>query len=391
MMADQFMLATDDETRAVNVPFSSKSITPDFDVATASHPKKIWIDLDNTPHVPFFLPILEALQTRGYEVILTARDSYQVCELLAFHHIDCELVGKHWGKKRALKVFGTCLRAAQLAPIIMEAKPDISVSHGSRAQFLTSILLGIPNIFIFDYEFTSGVGFLNFLQHDWVFVPNLIPESLELRAKRQVLRYPGLKEDVYAWRLKPDPSVKTELGLNGSDLIVTVRPPATEAHYHNHEAEVLLDATLDFLIQQPGLRVVLTPRNERQSAEMRKAWAKSIADGKIVIPERVVDGMNLIWFSDLVISGGGTMNREAAALGVPVYSIFRGRIGAVDQHLADTGRLQLLETVEDVRTKIVLERKKPMYRNGMDESSALQCIVNGIVSIAEHQCLPEHL
>jgi len=98
-------------------------------------------------------------------------------------------------------------------------------------------------------------------------------------------------------------------------------------------------------------------------------------------------GLDLIWASDLVISGGGTMNREAAALGVPVYSIFRGRIGAVDQHLAAEGRLVLLESVEDVRTKIKIERSDPASRNSIDRSPALQSIVEGIASIAEHQCL----
>jgi len=202
------------------------------------------------------------------------------------------------------------------------------------------------------------------------------------------MRYPGLKEDVYIPQLRPDLSVKDQLGLNGTDLVVTVRPPATEAHYHNPEAEVLLDAALRFLTHRPDVRVILLPRNEKQAQTLRKQWAKWIANRKIVIPEHVVDGLNLIWFSDLVISGGGTMNREAAALGVPVYSIFRGRIGAVDKYLAEKGRLTLLESAEDVRTKIVLTRRTQAQRDSMKRSAALDCIVEAIISIAEHQCLP---
>jgi uncharacterized protein len=347
--------------------------------------KKIWIDLDNTPHVPFFLPIIGELRARGYEVVLTARDSYQVCQLLEFHGLACKVIGRHWGKNRLLKVAGTCLRAAQLLPTAMIERPDVAVSHGSRAQTLATLITGIPRIAIFDYEFASVMGFLH---PDWAFVPQVFPATVEINAKRQVLRYPGIKEDVYIGRLKPDSTVRDQLGLSPSDLVVTVRPPADEAHYHNPEAGSLLDAALNLLTSKPEVRVILLPRNEMQDAALRKRWSESIAKRRIVIPGRAIDGLNLIWFSDLVISGGGTMNREAAALGVPVYSIFRGPIGAVDRHLAETGRLKLLASEEDVRTKIVLQPRPIVPWIPDKRSSALERIVDGIISIVEAQSLP---
>jgi predicted glycosyltransferase len=349
--------------------------------------KKIWIDLDNSPHVPFFLPIIEELQKRGHRVILTARDSYQVCELLKFHHVSCRVIGKHWGRNRAFKIVGTFLRALQLSWFMMREKADLSVNHVSRSQLMSSALLGIPNLTISDYEFIARVGFL---KSDWVFVPQFIPEASALKAKKQLMKYPGLKEDVYVPRFRPDASLRGELGLSPEDLVVTVRPPASEAHYHNAEADVLLDATLRLLVERPDVRVILLPRNERQEKALRKDWANWIENRKIQIPEHVVDGLNLIWFSDLVISGGGTMNREAAALGVPVYSIFRGRIGGVDRYLAATGRLVMMETPEDIRTKVILKRREPASQDHTDLSPALESIVAGIISIAEHQCLPEH-
>jgi len=202
------------------------------------------------------------------------------------------------------------------------------------------------------------------------------------------MRYPGLKEDVYIHQLRPDYSLRTQLGLDETDLVVTVRPPATEAHYHNSEAEVLLKGVLELLTQRPDVRVVLVPRNEIQAQTLRMQWGTWIADRKIVIPEHVVNGLNLIWLSDLVISGGGTMNREAAALGVPVYSIFRGKIGAVDRCLAEKGRLTLIESLEDVHTKIVIKRRTQGQGLQVNSSAALDCIVEGIISIVEHQCLP---
>ena len=138
--------------------------------------------------------------------------------------------------------------------------------------------------------------------------------------------------------------------------MVTVRPPASEAHYHNPKSDDLFHAAIEFLGQKPEVRTVLLPRNERQAASIRNEWPELIKSGKVIIPHHVVDGLNLLWFSDLAISGGGTMNREAAALGVPVYSIFRGAIGGVDRYLSESGRLVLIEKVEDLSSKISLRR-----------------------------------
>jgi uncharacterized protein len=345
--------------------------------------KKIWIDIDNSPHVPFFLPIIAELEERGHQILLTARDLYQVCELLDFHHLRCKVVGGHWGKNRVLKALGTLGRAARLVPLALSEKPDLAISLVSRGQLLACKALRIPSIVTFDYEFVMK---MQFLQPDWIIVPEVVPDSGAGVAKKAIIRYSGLKEDVYVPRFKPDGALKNQLGISETDLVVTVRPPATEAHYHNPESETLMSAALNFLTARPGVSVVLLPRNDRQSDALRKEWGFYIAMGKIIIPDHVMDGLNLIWHSDLVISGGGTMNREAAALGVPVYSIFRGRIGAVDRNLSENGRLVLLESVEDILTKIALKRRE---RGDFSKStSALRSISDAIISIAEYQCSP---
>ncbi len=339
--------------------------------------RHIWIDLDNSPHVPFFIPIVEELRKQGHTVILTARDAYQVRELLALFNLPCKVVGKHHGKNPAAKVLGTCIRAAQLLPGMFREKIDLAVSHGSRAQMMCAFALRIPTLLILDYEYIAMMGFI---RPDWIFVPQMIPDSDELRPKKGILRYPGLKEDVYVPRLQLNCSVLKQLDFDEGDIVVTVRPPAVEAHYHNPEAEVLLDAALNYLTNVPQVRVILLPRNEEQAKTLRAAWSKWIANRKIVIPERAVDGLNLIWFSDLVISGGGTMNREAAALGVPVYSIFRGKIGAVDRQLEQEGRLTLIECVEDIEKKIVLERRQKNAAQIGNERPAL-----GAIAGLEHE------
>jgi hypothetical protein len=200
------------------------------------------------------------------------------------------------------------------------------------------------------------------------------------------MKYPGIKEDVYLSRFRPDPGLRMRLGISPDALVVMVRPPATEAHYHNPESEGLLTEALRRFVGEANATIILLPRNKRQEAELRAAWAKDVASGRVLIPEHVEDGLNLIWNSDLVISGGGTMNREAAAMGVPVYSIFRGKIGAVDRYLVEQGRLILLETADDVRTKIMaVPRKQSKQVLSQTNSPALQTIVQSVVSILESQ------
>jgi predicted glycosyltransferase len=258
---------------------------------TADTRKRIWIDLDNSPHVPFFIPIIEELRKCGHEVILTARDAYQVRQLLEIYRLPTKLVGRHYGKNRVAKILGTVMRAAQLIPTVAIKKIDLAVSHGSRAQILCDFVLRIPTLLILDYEYIAKTGFI---RPDWIMVPDMIPDSEHLRPKRWMLRYPGLKEDVYVPRLRVNPSIVKQLGFGDYDIVVTVRPPAVEAHYHNPEAEVLLDAALNFLTHTSNVRVILLPRNEEQAKTLGEQWATWIANHKIVIPDRAVDGIT--WF-----------------------------------------------------------------------------------------------
>jgi predicted glycosyltransferase len=345
--------------------------------------KKVWIDIDNSPHVPFFLPIIHELEQRGVEVTLTARDIYQVCQLLEFFKLKCKVVGGHYGKNKLFKVLGNCVRAAQLLPIAARNRPSVALSHGSRAQVLACKALGIPTIMMHDYEHSTKTGFV---EPDWTFMPDIIPDGAMAKASARTLKYPGLKEDVYVPRFRPDRSILDTLGIANAGLIITLRPPATEAHYHNPEAEQLFAETLRLLAETPEARAVALPRNAKQGAELRKQWPELIRSGKLIIPERPVEGLNLIWFSDLVVSGGGTMNREAAALGVPVYSVFRGKIGAVDRYLADAGRLIMLESVNDVRTKMKLVRWNRPANPENTNRPALMSIVDNITAILEGKC-----
>ncbi len=245
-----------------------------------------------------------------------------------------------------------------------------------------SSLLGIKSINIGDYEFVQD---LVIFRPSWMIVPEIIPNESVGSRKNNILKYRGIKEDVYVPSFKANPSVRKELGLTEQDMVVSIRPPASEAHYHRPESDDLFYAVMEYLKAQPSVKIVLLPRNSHQEAEVRGKWPDLISQRRVIIPERVVDGLNLIWFSDFVVSGGGTMNREAAALGVPVYSIFRGKIGAVDRYLSETGRLTLIENPAEIPAKIKLVRRTGIGAFKSSNRPALQNIVEFIVSIVESE------
>jgi len=347
-----------------------------------SRRKRIWIDLDNTPHVPFFRPIIRELRERDWDVLVTVRDAFQACELADRYGMSYIKVGSHHGKNKLLKLAGLIYRTLQMIPVVAKDRPVLAVSHGSRSQIMLANLLDIPSVLIEDYEFAR---FLPIMRPRWAIAPELIPGDTLPADIRRVLKYPGIKEDVYVPFFKPDAGILKALGIVNGDIVATVRPPATEAHYHNPESEELFHVAVEKLLAHPNVRIILLPRNQRQAEWIRKKWPGWFLNGRVIVPGHVVDGLNVLWHSDLVISGGGTMNREAAALGVPVYSIFRGKIGAVDRHLAQSHRLTLIESVEDLDRKLRIERREKGTSQFDGGLASLRCIVDHIVALAEQR------
>lgn len=345
---------------------------------------KIWIDLCHTPHVPFFVPQIRELSRLRYETTITVRDSFQICELLDLAGVKSyHKIGRHYGKRPIMKGVGLLIRAMQLYWFARKRNFSIAISHGSPFQILAAFLLDIPSLAFDDYEHSFWSGYKLVTK---VALPKFIPDEVLVEKGvdlRKVIKYPGIKEDVYIQAFEPDSTILDELNIDPKKIIVTLRPPATEAHYHNPQSESLFESVVEFLGHNPEARLVILPRDRKQNTSLKKIYQKWCAKKKIIIPNHAIDGLNLIWHSDLVISGGGTMNREATALGVPVYSIFRGRIGAVDKYLAKSGRLVLIKSVEDVQTKIVLKRR---YRPSSPENAnraVLERVVGEIISMLE--------
>lgn len=319
--------------------------------------RTIWVDFDNAPHVAFLLPLARELESRGFYLFYTARNHAETTILLKSQGVKFLSIGGEFAKSKIAKVFGTLHRALQLQKRIGSQKIFGFLSHGSRAGVLASFFKGIPSVTLYDYEYVDTTIFNIFSTK--VLVPNVITDRDIVQAginPKNIAKYPGLKEELYLPGFIPSAELFHLLGLNPEKIIVTVRPPATFGHYHNQESENILSALFDYLLGFPEIELVVLPRRKEQKIQIQDMYFHG--KQKVVIPETAVDGLNLIWNSDLVISGGGTMIREAAALGVPAYSIFTGKVGAVDRCLEQQKKISFIRTLSDIKSIVIRKRSK---------------------------------
>ncbi|MFZ1155006.1 MAG: DUF354 domain-containing protein [Solirubrobacteraceae bacterium] len=307
---------------------------------------RVWIDLTNSPHVLVMRPVIEALRADGHEVQVTARDFAQTLELLDRFAIEHTALGHHRGERLPAKAAGLMSRSATLVRWARRnsrkgSSPrfDIALGHGSNDVSVAARLLRIPCSTTFDYEWASVQHHVNCRLAQAVVVPDAIPPQRLDRygAKGKVHAYEGLKEEYYLADFEPDTAVLDALGIDRNRPLVVVRTPPEVSLYHRFENDLFADVLthLRNSTQSEGVQSVVLPRTAEQRAQL-----SSVAG--FTVPEQAIDAQSLIAFADLVISAGGTMNREAVALGTPVYTTFEGRLGAVDERLIAEGRLRKL-------------------------------------------------
>jgi hypothetical protein len=305
---------------------------------------RVWIDVSNSPQVLFFRPLIALLTARGNSVDVTTREYAQTLELLELHGIPHEVVGpRHGGAGISGKGRALIGRVRALRAYAKPRRFDVALSHASHELPLVARSLGVPAGYAFDYEFARVQHGLGSRAARRVVVPESIPQDRldRLGAGRdKVRRYPGLKEEYYLAGFEPDGQVLDELGLDRDKVLAVVRTPPDVSLYHRH-GNVLFTDVLRRLGTDPQVTAVVLPRTHEQRETLHALGLPAL-----VVPERAVDAQSLVALADLVISAGGTMNREAVALDVPVYTTFAGRIGAVDEALIADGRLRPLVAVD---------------------------------------------
>jgi predicted glycosyltransferase len=297
---------------------------------------RVWIDITAPAHVLVFRPLLRLLRERGDDVQVTSRDYAQTLQLLELHGIDAEVLGRHGGRSRLGKARSLFSRLGALRRWAKARPFDVALAHGSHELTMTARRFEIPSATTFDYEFAWLQHQLGCRAATRVVVPESIPPE---RLRRydveppKLVQYPGLKEEYYLADFTPDPSVLEPLGLDPRRVLVVVRTPPDVSLYHRR-SNPLFPQVVDYLGRQENVHAVVVPRTSEQ-----RDYVRGLRLPSLIVPEQAVDAQSLIALSDVVVSAGGTMNREAAALGVPVYTTYGGRLGGVDEALMREGRL----------------------------------------------------
>lgn len=341
----------------------------------------IWIDISNSPHVLFFEPIIPELKKRGHNVYLTARNFCNTIDLLEAKGLKAEYIGKgfEFSKIHPFNELFWRVRVYKLIQYASSKNFDIAVSHLSSSQAVAARRLGIPTFVTIDYEY---VNLESCRKIKSFMIPDIIPPGLLISKgvpAESIHKYSGLKESVYLYNYRFNSThLYKKFGIKRDEILITFRPFSDTAHYLKFSNDAFQNYLIERLASEPNVKIIVLPRTERQR---KKFKIKSERFPNIKVSEGIVDGPSLISLSDLVVSGGGTVIREAAVLGVPAISFFHGRMGIVDQWLVDQGRLAIVKSVEDVvRILPVKKRSRPLMNPG---NGTITSVVNAICNTAD--------
>jgi predicted glycosyltransferase len=300
---------------------------------------RIWIDFTASAHPLVFRPLVERLQAQGHDVEITARDYAQTLQLIESHGMTATVIGHHGGRSSLGKATQMRARLKALRAWARDRNFDLALAHGSHELTMTARRLGVPSSTTFDYEWAWLQHQLGCRAATRVVVPQSIPPERLARygaTPPKLQQYPGLKEEYYLADFSPNPSVLTDWSVDPQRVLVVLRPPPDVSLYHRH-SNPLFPQTLEHVGTRDDVHAFVIPRTGEQ-----REYVRSLALPSVIVPDAAVDAQSLIAFADLVVSAGGTMNREAAALGVPVYTTYGGRLGGVDEELIREDRLRPL-------------------------------------------------
>jgi uncharacterized protein len=306
---------------------------------------KIWVDMSAPAHVLVLRPIIERLRAEGHEVEVTSRDYAQTQQLLELHGMPHTPIGRHGGASRVAKAYRLGERTARMLAYGRGRGFDLAIAHGSNDLALAARALGVPEANMHDYEYAVTQHRIGCRLARRVMFPDAVPASRLRRfgvGPDKLFPYPGLKEEYYLYDFEPDPEALTRLGVETERVVVVVRPPPDVSLYHR-KSNPLFPKVLERIGRDEGVHAVVLPRTEAQ-----RSFINGLALPSLIVPGQAVEAQSLVALADLVISAGGTMNREAVALGTPVWTTFEGRLGAVDEALIAAGRLRRLTRADDV-------------------------------------------
>jgi predicted glycosyltransferase len=333
---------------------------------------KIWVDMSAPAHVLVLRPIIQRLQAEAHEVEVTSRDYAQTQQLLELHGMPHTPIGQHGGASRLSKAFRLGERTARMLAYGRGRGFDLALAHGSNDLALAARALGVPEANMHDYEYAVTQHRIGCRLARRVMFPDSVPASRLRRfgvTAEKLFPYPGLKEEYYLYDFEPDPEALTRLGVETERVVVIVRPPPDVSLYHR-KSNPLFPKVLERIGRDENVHAVVLPRTEAQ-----RSFINGLALPSLIVPDRAVEAQSLVALADLVISAGGTMNREAAALGTPVYTTYGGRLGGVDEALIRSGRLRPLT---DQRAVVLEKRDASATPTKRDPTALVETILGTV-------------
>jgi uncharacterized protein len=321
---------------------------------------KVWVDMSAPAHVLVLRPIIERLEAEGHEVEVTARDYAQTLALLQLHGMAHTEIGRHGGASRVRKAYRLAARTSQMLIFGRGKHFDLAIGHGSNDLAIAAKALGIPEANLHDYEYAVTQHRIGCRFARRVMFPDSVPLERLRRfgvTPEKYFPYPGLKEEYYLYDFEPDAEALRKLGVDEQRVVVIVRPPPDVSLYHR-KSNPLFPKVLDRLGRDDGVHAVVLPRTQEQ-----RQFIEGLELPSVIVPAGAVEAQSLIALADLVVSAGGTMNREAAALGTPVYTTYGGRLGGVDEALIKSGRLRPLTDARAVELQKRTAQATPVRRD----------------------------
>ena len=319
---------------------------------------KVWIDFSNSPHPLLFEPIVDSLERHGHSVMITARDNAQTVDLARERYAQVEVVGSRSPGRVGRKGFAMVARVRALREWAAVERPDVAVSHNSYAQIVAARSRGLPVVTAMDYEHQPANHLAFRLAHR-VLLPDVFPKSAARKqgaSEAKVIEYPGFKEEVYVANFEPDPEIFDSLGITDSKkkVMVVMRAPPTGALYHRFDNSLFHDVLYALGMREDVWCIVLCRHAEQRQRILEYGLRR------VIIPEEVVDGRSLLYFSDQVIGAGGTMTREAAILGIPTVTVYQGRRSAIERELETMGLLRELASPADLGQLSKANTRRPL-------------------------------
>lgn len=329
-----------------------------------SERRTLWFDLTNTSHVHFFNPFIDELKDE-FEVIVTTRDLAETRALLNGMNLEYKNYGEYSGDNKLMKISGHLLRSLNMMSYLK--KIDFAFSHGSPCPIMVKYIKNAKLISSYDNEHAMSYDLLSCHSDDFI-VPEVLGELSNERARNgtKVSTYPGLKEQIYLADFKPDKTIMDKIPF---DDYLVLRAEAWKSDYVKNGVVRAFD--IGKRLVDEGYNIVFLPRYG-----IAPEWMKRSENVYVSPP---VNGPQLCYFSDGVLTGSGTLAREAAVLGVPAVSFYSNEPLKVDLYLESKGRVLRSGDVD----KIVEYLNKTKKEEGMlrEAGNVRRCILEKVKDI----------